>query len=141
MWNSLPRTCSCTWGNWRSIVRSSSSRGPSRVTICTSDGIVTVCWGTCGWLWVEPGVVAGSWVWASLIVGPVYGPGRRGTTRKTGRSARGPGEIAAAEHVQVGVEDALLGRGAGVGDEPEARQSLVVGDPPREGDGVGELLG
>ena len=31
--NSLPRTWISTRGNWRSMVRSSSSRGPSRVTI------------------------------------------------------------------------------------------------------------
>ena len=44
-WNSLPRTWISSCGKARSMVRSSSSRGPRRVTICTCGGITTVCVG------------------------------------------------------------------------------------------------
>ena len=93
------------------MVRSSSSRGPSRVTIgdlaADDDGVLA-----------DVGVgLPGSRVSGSGLVGDgrqsscgtVYEPAPTASTEKGG-SARGPAERPAAEHVQVGVEDALLGR-------------------------------
>ena len=58
-------------------------------------------------------------------------PHRRSGARECRCSPGRPAERAAADDVQVGVEDALLGRRPGVGDEAVAGQALVGRRPAR----------
>ena len=130
------------------MVRSSSSRGPSSVTIGIDVGMVMMCVGTCGLAVVTSSrssrsLGAEGWS-ASVMFRPVYVcachlPTRRLPSfeplwhRKPGtesgskaRSAGRPGHPAAAEHVQVGVEDGLSGLLAGVGDHPEPLVEVLL---------------
>ena len=84
---SLPRTCVSTSGNCRSIVRSSSSRGPSRATISMGGGMRRVSTGASESTGLTGALDSGPGVEASFIVCRVYvGPAELLTT-KSARSA------------------------------------------------------
>ena len=121
---SLPRTCTSSSGNARSMVRSSSSRGPRRVTIGIEVGIVMMCVGTGGLGVVRSrssrSLGADGWS-ASVIFPPVYvreATQPNSDCRRRPSSARRPRHPPSAEHVQVSVEHRLPGELPGVGDHP-----------------------
>src|SRR6478736_3279347 len=111
---SLPRTCVSTSGNWRSMVRSSSSRAPSRVTISIGGGICRVSTGA------SPPVLppAACWVPSGLSVSD----GRGCASFIVGTSLRG---AARAPHHELCEVPALLDAGRLVDVHHVAR--LVVG--------------